>query len=208
MITVPLTYKTLENRVKLQRLLPLQEKIAERYANNTLEMEKVLNKLQSAVDLSPFSGLLSAFQLPVLTSLKQAIWRMILDNKLNEPFYWIPNLQGPNDHQEPDNNQYSWITSALSGKPELGWLETFGYVSVPVTSFLCQLTSRKLLSDPEVASDISLKSESPEQLVGRLIQQVLPLVFLLMDVNSPAALGTAKLRLNLSIFSDLFSHFV
>ena len=96
--TLPLTIKQLESTTKMQKLQPLQAKINARFPDKADEQRKnqLLSQLFQAANVNPLAGCFPALvQIPVFISLYRALQNLIAENKLSEPFLWIPDLEGP-----------------------------------------------------------------------------------------------------------------
>ena len=96
--TLPLTIKQLESTTKMQKLQPLQAKINAKYSKKEDEQKKnqLLAQLFQAANVNPLAGCFPALvQIPVFISLYRALQNLIAENKLSEPFLWIPDLEGP-----------------------------------------------------------------------------------------------------------------
>lgn len=80
----------------MQQITPLQQKIAQKYANDEAAKNELLSKLFQSAQVNPLAGCLPALvQIPVFISLYRALTNLVAENKLAEPFLWIPDLEGP-----------------------------------------------------------------------------------------------------------------
>ena len=97
-VTLPLTTSQLESTTKMQKLTPLQKRIQERYADDEPTKNKMLSSLFQAANVNPLAGCAPALiQIPIFISLYRALQNLIAENKLDEPFLWIP---GKPDYNE------------------------------------------------------------------------------------------------------------
>ena len=90
-VTLPLTTSQLESTTKMQKLTPLQKRIQERYVDDEPTKNKMLSQLFQAANVNPLAGCFPALiQIPIFISLYRALQNLIAENKLDEPFLWIP----------------------------------------------------------------------------------------------------------------------
>ena len=88
---MPLTTSQLESTTKMQKLTPLQKRINERYVDDEATKNKMLSQLFQAANVNPLAGCAPALiQIPIFISLYRALQNLIAENKLDEPFLWIP----------------------------------------------------------------------------------------------------------------------
>jgi YidC/Oxa1 family membrane protein insertase len=75
---------------------------------------------------------------------------MRVQNELNEPFLWLPNLEGPTYGAAPADGM-NWLTKNWDGLiPPLGWHDTIAFLSIPLILIVSQSVSQKLLQPPNV----------------------------------------------------------
>ena len=101
----------------MQKLQPLQAKITARYPDKADEQKKnqLLSQLFQAADINPLAGCFPALvQIPIFISLYRALQNLIAENKLNEPFLWIPDLEGP-VYSSSATKSTDWFYSIFSG---------------------------------------------------------------------------------------------
>ena len=80
----------------MQKLTPLQQKIQQKYANDEQTKNQLIAQLFQVANVNPLAGCFPALvQIPVFLSLYRALQNLIAENKLDEPFLWIPDLEGP-----------------------------------------------------------------------------------------------------------------
>jgi YidC/Oxa1 family membrane protein insertase len=94
--TLPLTMTQLESTTKMQKLTPLQKKIQDRFSSPEDEQKKnqLMAQLFQAANVNPLAGCLPAIvQIPVFISLYRALQNLVAENKLAEPFLWVPDLE-------------------------------------------------------------------------------------------------------------------
>ena len=169
----------------MQALTPMQEKIKLRYPDKADEQTRnqMLSQLYQAAAVNPLAGCLPALaQIPIFISLYRALQNLVAENKLDEPFLWIPDLEGPIYTNAPD---YKWITSAIAGNPTLGFHDTLAFLSLPLILFISQTISQKALQPPKDPKKILTDQE---QISQGLINN-LPFIVAFFSVNVPAGLA-------------------
>jgi YidC/Oxa1 family membrane protein insertase len=94
LLTLPLTTQQLESTTKMQKLTPLQQKITAKYADDETTKNQLLAQLFQTANVNPLAGCFPALvQLPIFLSLYRALTNLVAENKLDEPFLWIPDLE-------------------------------------------------------------------------------------------------------------------
>jgi YidC/Oxa1 family membrane protein insertase len=80
-------------------------------------------------------------------------------NELNEPFLWLPNLEGPTYGAAPAEGM-AWLTKNWDGlTPPLGWHDTIAFLTVPLILIVSQSISQKLLQ-PEAVRGVTRSSRT------------------------------------------------
>lgn len=183
LLTYPLTKTQLESTTKMQMLQPTVKEIQTKYASNPEVMNQKVSEVYQSNEVNPLSGCLPALvQLPVFIGLYRAVLTLAKENKLNEPFLWLPNLEGPTYGADP-TTATSWLTAGwVDGAPSLGWEDTIAFLTVPVFLVLSTTVSQKL-SLP--------KNPTPEQEAqqNNIVLKLLPLLFGWFSISVPAGLG-------------------
>ena len=78
----------------MQKLTPLQQKITAKYADDEATKNQLIAQLFQTANVNPLAGCLPALvQLPIFLSLYRALTNLVAENKLDEPFLWIPDLE-------------------------------------------------------------------------------------------------------------------
>eukprot|EP00466_Bigelowiella_natans_P007099 jgi/Bigna1/91683/estExt_fgenesh1_pg.C_1130003 len=95
-----LTFPLNEQQIKgTERMGIIQPKIKEIQAKYKDDPNKSAEKLQSVYaenQVNPLAGLLPAFaQIPIFIALYRALQNLATDGQMNQPFLWLPNLEGP-----------------------------------------------------------------------------------------------------------------
>lgn len=74
-------------------------------------MNQKIAELYQANEVNPLAGCLPAIvQIPVFIGLYRAVLTLAKENKLDEPFFFLPNLEGPTYGADPAHGS-DWILS-------------------------------------------------------------------------------------------------
>lgn len=140
----------------------MNQKIAEMYQTN---------------NVNPLAGCIpSLVQIPVFIGLYRAVLELAKDNKLDEPFLWLPNLEGPVYGADPTKGS-SWLFEGwTNGTPSLGWDDTIAFLILPVFLVISQFISMEIMTP----------KDSQQQ--GNFVLKLLPLMIGWFSLNVPAAL--------------------
>mmetsp|Transcript_8338 Transcript_8338/g.18672 ORF Transcript_8338/g.18672 Transcript_8338/m.18672 type:complete len:343 (-) Transcript_8338:173-1201(-) len=162
-VTLPLTQQQLESTTKMQKLAPLQKTIQEKYAEDEVTKNKLLSQLFQAANVNPLAGCLPALvQIPIFISLYRALTNLVAENKLQEPFLWIPSLEGP-IYDRPTAEAADWLKSIFAGNPLLGWHDTLAFLSLPLILYISQSISQKVLAPPKDPNKVLSEQEQVTQ---------------------------------------------
>lgn len=190
--TLPLLSAQLESTSKLQGIAPAQKIIQEKYAGNEQAKNILLAQLFQVANVNPLAGCLPALvQIPIFLSLYRALTNLIAENKLSEPFLFIPNLQGPvylsGLPDDPATTGSSWLSSIVTGggEPLLGWSDTAAFLAIPLILYVSQTISQKVLTPPRDPS----KPMSEQEEISQGILNNLPFIVAFFSINVPAGLG-------------------
>mmetsp|Transcript_19045 Transcript_19045/g.28734 ORF Transcript_19045/g.28734 Transcript_19045/m.28734 type:complete len:425 (+) Transcript_19045:175-1449(+) len=181
LLTFPLSKQQLESNNKIQALQPEVKAIQAKYQSNPEVMNQKVSELYQKNQVNPLSGCIpSLIQIPVFIGLYRAVLQLSNENKLNEPFLFLPNLEGPTYGADPTTaNQ--WITKGwVDGVPSLGWEDTTAFLILPVFLVVLQFASMQVMQ-PQTGPD----GKAPEQ---PFVLKLLPLMFGYFALNVPAAL--------------------
>lgn len=185
LLTLPLTTQQLESTTKMQKLTPLQRKIQDRFADDENTKNQLLSQLFQAAQVNPLAGCLPALvQIPVFISLYRALTNLVAENKLDESFLWIPDLEGP-VYSKPPGESSEWVKSIFSGEPVLGWHDTLAFLSLPLILFISQTISQQILK-PE--RDPNRKMSEQEEITQGIVNY-LPFIVAFFSINVPAGLA-------------------
>eukprot|EP00607_Mallomonas_marina_P007311 CAMPEP_0182418796 /NCGR_PEP_ID=MMETSP1167-20130531/3171_1 /TAXON_ID=2988 /ORGANISM="Mallomonas Sp, Strain CCMP3275" /LENGTH=422 /DNA_ID=CAMNT_0024593195 /DNA_START=227 /DNA_END=1495 /DNA_ORIENTATION=- len=184
-LTLPLTTAQLESTTKMQKLQPLQQKIQAKYANDEQTKNQLVAQLFQTANVNPLAGCFPALvQIPIFISLYRALQNLVAENKLDEPFLWIPDLEGP-VYSAPPSESLDWVKSIIGGSPKLGWEDTIAFLTIPVILFISQSISSKLLQPPR---DPNKPMTEQEQFSQGLVQNI-PFIIAFFSLNVPAGLA-------------------
>jgi YidC/Oxa1 family membrane protein insertase len=186
-LTLPLTTTQLESTTRMQKLAPLQEKIKARYPNPADEQTRnqLLSQLFQTANVNPLAGCFPALvQIPVFISLYRALQNLVAENKLDEPFLWIPDLQGPT-YNAPPGQTLDWIKSVATGEPLLGIHDTLCFLSIPLILYISQSISSKVLQPPEDSNKVNTEQEE----FAKGLTKNLPFIIAFFSLNVPAGLA-------------------
>merc|ERR1712176_655874 len=182
-LVIPLTKLQLESSVRTQQLAPAREKITKAYPGKQREQirQQLIGRVYEAANVNTLAGCLpSIVQIPVFISLYRALSNLNAEEKLEEPFLWLPSLEGPlYDKSGPE-----WLTSIASGEPLLGWQDTYAYLSIPFILLITQTVSFRLTTPQKSAEEMTKQEKTTQDLLN-----LLPLVLAGFSLNVPASLS-------------------
>lgn len=108
-LTFPLTKTQLESTSKMQAMQPKIKEIQAKYQSNQEVMNQKIAEFYQANEINPLAGCIpSLVQIPVFIGLYRAVLTLAKENKLDEPFLWLPNLEGPTYGADPAHGS-DWI---------------------------------------------------------------------------------------------------
>ncbi len=143
----PLTYQQLYSTQKTQALTPKLNEIRQKYADNKDLQNQMVALLYQETKVNPLAGCLPAlFQIPVFLALYRSFLNLASENKLTEPFLWLPNLEGPTYGARSTE----WLTGSWGAGfvPPLGWHDTVCFLAVPALLVVAQTISLRILTPP------------------------------------------------------------
>jgi YidC/Oxa1 family membrane protein insertase len=170
----------------MKALKPYTKEINEKFAKNEEAKTRAISKLYEDAKQNPLSGcLVSLVQLPIFLGLYRGVRLLAIDGKLEEPFLWIPSLEGP--VSAPDYRGLDWLTSGwVDNVPPLGWETTLAFVVMPVILVLLQSVTMQALQPPP---DDTMGGEERETLERtQTILKFLPLLIGFFALQVPAGL--------------------
>lgn len=180
-LTYPLTYTQLRSTSKMQAIQPKVKEVQAKYASNPEVMQREMSALYAENDVNPLAGCLpSLVQIPIFIGLYRALLKLAKENLLDEPFLWLPNLEGPvYGSQTSDWLFQNWV----DGAPSLGWHDTLCFLTLPVILIACQSVSQRLMAPPPNPNMDESQAASQEVL------KFLPILFGFFALNVPSGLG-------------------
>lgn len=108
-VTFPLTKTQLESTNKMQAMQPAIKEIQAKYQSNPEVMNQKIAEFYQTNEINPLAGCLpSLAQIPIFIGLYRAVLDLAKENKLNEPFLFLPNLEGPTYGADP-SSAADWI---------------------------------------------------------------------------------------------------
>uniref|UniRef100_A0A0G4F2R3 Membrane insertase YidC/Oxa/ALB C-terminal domain-containing protein n=1 Tax=Chromera velia CCMP2878 TaxID=1169474 RepID=A0A0G4F2R3_9ALVE len=156
------------NARKTQALNPMLQEIKKKFGYNPQLQQYVTGLAMQEAKTNPLAGVLPSFaQIPVFIALYRSLSNLSQTSQLDEPFLWIPTLQGPTFGQ----NNADWLFKWVDGVPKLGWEQTALYLILPALYTGVQFVTQALLT-PSKKDDPN--AEQNEQIAGAL--KFLPLL--------------------------------
>ena len=130
----------------MQAIQPAAKKLQDKYKDrDPARLNQELQKLYADNQVNPLAGCLpSLAQIPIFIGLYRSLLALAKDDKITEPFLWIPSLEGPS----ADYTQgITWLTDGwVNGVPPLGWHDTLAYLVLPVVLTASQFVSTSILT--------------------------------------------------------------
>jgi YidC/Oxa1 family membrane protein insertase len=190
---VPLSIQQSKSAEYMKALKPYISEIKTKFKGNDQAIQRATGKLIEDAKQNPLSGcFLSLVQIPVFLGLYRGVRLLAIDNQLNEPFLWIPSLEGP--VSPPDYTGMGWLiqgwTRSTDGGfpfvPQMGWETTLAFLVMPLVLVVLQSTTMTVLQPPidENLSDEEKKTMESTQNVFKF----LPLLIGFFSLQVPAAL--------------------
>lgn len=189
--TLPLLWVQYSSQEKMKAMQPYILEIKERYKDpNTQNL--MIAKLYEDTDSNPLAGCLPALvQIPIFIALYRSILNLANDNLLEEPFLWLPSLEGPTlteQLQLPNGRGLQWLSEGWHGsfldgtlEPFLGWDDTLSYLAIPIFLTLSQILTMRIMSP-------SQESDDPTVQRTQAILKYIPFMIGYFSLQVPAAL--------------------
>ena len=179
-LTLPLNKAQIESTSKMQAIQPAAKALQDKYKDrDPARLNQELQALYQDNQVNPLAGCLPAFaQIPLFIGLYRSLLNLAKEDALEEPFLWLPSLEGPT----PDYTQgVKWLTEGWSnGAPALGWHDTLCYLVLPVLLVASQYISTSILTPKPT-------DESQQQ--NQAILKFLPLMIGWFSLSVPSGLG-------------------
>jgi YidC/Oxa1 family membrane protein insertase len=186
LVLFPLNYQQLASSQKTLALNPKIAEIKKKFPDDKNLQNQMVAMLYQETQVNPLAGCLPALvQIPVFLALYRSFLNLASAGVMNEPFLWLPNLQGPvYGARSIDWLTKNWVESA----PSLGWQDTLAYLSVPLLLVIAQTISLNVLTPP---------SEDPTVQRTQKILKYLPLMLGYFALSVPSGLGVYWVTNNL-----------
>jgi len=190
-LLLPLSIQQTKSSEFIKALKPYQDDIKEKFKDNKDMLNRATAKLYEDANANPFAGcLVSLIQLPILLGLYRSVTGLAKDGQLQEPFLWIPSLEGP---VSAANNYrgMQWLTEGwVDGVPSLGWEATAAFLVMPVVLVLGQKLTMDVLTPPTDDEDQSGMTKEEKDTADRtkFILKFLPLLIGYFSLQVPAGL--------------------
>ena len=185
-LLIPFSLSQNKSSEYMKALKPYTQKIKDKYSDKDMQ-NRAISKLYEDAEQNPLAGCITSFaQIPIFLGLYRSVTRLASEGRLDEPFLWIPTLEGP---VSAENNYrgMEWLTENwVDGVPSLGWEGTLPFLIMPVVLVLMQSATMQLLQQPE---DESASAEEQEQMkTTKTLLKFLPLMIGFFSLQVPAGL--------------------
>lgn len=132
-------------------------------------------------EVNPLAGCIpSLAQIPIFIGLYRAVLTLAKENALDEPFFFLPSLEGPTYGADPAHGNDWLFKNWVDGVPSLGWHDTLVFLAIPIFLTISQVISMNIMQP---------KSDDPQQQQANVILKVLPFMIGWFALNVPSALG-------------------
>jgi len=172
----PLNYAQIKSTTQMQAIQPKIAAIRAKYGDNPSDpnaLNQEIAALYQEEQLNPLAGCLpSLAQIPVFISLYRALIALAKADALEEPFLWLPSLEGPVKEQ---GMGLDWLTSLQYGVDG-----TLAYLVLPVLLVVAQFVSFQVLTPP---------SDDPNTKRTQDILKFLPLLIGFFSLSTPSGLS-------------------
>jgi YidC/Oxa1 family membrane protein insertase len=124
-VTFPLTKTQLEGTQKMQAMQPAIKELQAKYQSNQEVMNQKIAEFYKDNDVNPLAGCLpSLAQIPIFIGLYRAVLGLAKVDALDEPFLWLPNLEGPTYGADPASGS-DWILKNwyVLYRYKIGWTD-------------------------------------------------------------------------------------
>mmetsp|Transcript_12599 Transcript_12599/g.22902 ORF Transcript_12599/g.22902 Transcript_12599/m.22902 type:complete len:738 (+) Transcript_12599:67-2280(+) len=143
-ILLPVNFAQLKSSTQMQAIQPKVKEIQERFAEDKNTMNIMLAELYAKNEVNPLLAIVPAFaQIPIFIGLYRALRELGQQNLLDEPFLWIPSLEGPTFDLQTGHT-LEWLT-----QHQLSNSDTLAYLSIPALLIVTQTLSTQLSKQPD-----------------------------------------------------------
>lgn len=185
-LLIPFSISQNKSSEYMKALKPYTKKIKAKYADENMQ-NRAISKLYEDAKQNPLAGCITSFaQIPIFLGLYRSVTRLAAEGRLDEPFLWIPSLQGP---VSAENNYrgMEWLTQNwVDGVPSMGWEGTLPFLIMPVVLVLGQAFTMNVLQPPEDESET--EEEKEKNASTKTILKFLPLMIGFFSLQVPAGL--------------------
>lgn len=194
-LLVPLSVQQSKSTEYMKALKPYMNEIKQKFPDNEEMRNRVTAKLFEDAQQNPLAGCLTSLaQLPIFLGLYRGVRLLAIDGQLNEPFLWIPSLEGPVG--PPDYRGLDWLTQGWTPgvdgglpTPSLGWETTLAFLVMPVILVLGQKLTMEVLQPADLEDESSMSAEEKENADRtKTIFKFLPLLIGFFSLQVPAGL--------------------
>jgi YidC/Oxa1 family membrane protein insertase len=203
---IPLSIQQNKNAEYMKALKPYINEIKVKFKDNENARNAATGKLFEDANQNPLAGCAtSLIQLPVLLGLYRGIRLLAGEGQLQEPFLWIPSLEGPvtpPDFRGTDWLTSGWTTDAITGYPVpgMGWETTLAFLAMPMLLVVLQSITLRVLSPPKDENMSEEEAKTFEQ--TQLVFKFLPLMLGFFALQVPAGLTIYWVTTNLFTLSQ------
>jgi YidC/Oxa1 family membrane protein insertase len=189
-LLLPLSLQQSKSAEYVKALKPYMSEIKEKMKDNKDAQNRAIAKLYEDANQNPLAGCITSLvQLPIFLGLYRGVKLLAQDGKLEEPFLWIPSLEGP--VSAPNYSGMDWLTQGWaqvdgSWVPSMGWETTLAFLVMPVLLVLGQSFTMSTLTPPPDESTPDEEREQLEKTQGFL--KFLPLMIGFFSLQVPAGL--------------------
>jgi len=175
-ITYPLNYKVYAAQYEMQAIQPEIDRIKEQYKDNPDLVNMQTGVLFAENEVNPLAGCLPILiQFPIFVGLYRTLLNLGRDRTLEEPFLFLPSLEGPvvaglpTDYVGVREDAPWLLQNWVDGAPPLGWHDTIIYCTIPVLIVIAQLVSSAITKQGQPEKPKSTEGDgSVETLVAFL----------------------------------------
>jgi len=196
-LTLPLTYLQFAATEQTKAMQPIMKEIKERFPDQEMQ-NRVVAKLYEDTETNPLAGCLPPLlQIPVFIALYRSILNLANAKALEEPFFFLPSLEGPTlteQLQLPQGRGIQWLSEGWVGSyqggdlvPFLGWEDTLAYCAFPLIIAIGQAVTMKLTT-PDLADTATDDDSAATMKRTQAILKYLPLMIGFFSLQVPAAL--------------------
>lgn len=102
-------YAHMSESLLFQALQPTIKGIQDKYQSNPEVMNQKIAEVYQTNEVNPLAGCLpSLAQIPVFIGLYRSVLNLAAANKLDQPFLWLPSLEGPTFGADPSHGS-DWL---------------------------------------------------------------------------------------------------